>query len=198
MKLFKSISLATAILLFVFCLLPAYAQTGKGADTDTEPATIVEIRATPTPEPSGIPFSISGNGAVLDNINDNSKEFYIITTQNNNTFYLVIDKANSSQNVYMLSKVDENDLKEFIDASATPTPTPTTPTVVIRQPEQTPVNTHTGNEDADTNSNDNGIDMNRVIIITAVALFGLLFYFKVYKHRKNVVEDDEEGMERDE
>ena len=197
MKLLKSISLAMAVLLLTVSLLPAQAQTGKGADTDTEPATIVEIRATPTPEPGGIPFSVPGNGEVLDDISDDSKEFYIITTQNNNTFYLVIDKANSSQNVYMLSKVDENDLKEFIESDVSPTPTPTpAPTVIMKQPDITPVITDTSQTDTGTDEDD-GVDVNKLIILAAVVVFGLLFYFKFYKKKKNTAEYDEEGIEQE-
>ena len=73
-------------------------------------------------------FTEPGNGEVQDDIqNESSKEFLTITTKNNNTFYLVIDRSSTSQNVYLLSQVDENDLKEFVDQEkepATVTPTP--------------------------------------------------------------------------
>lgn len=39
----------------------------------------------------------------------------------------MIDRSSTSQNVYLLSQVDENDLKEFVDQekeTATVTPTP--------------------------------------------------------------------------
>ena len=32
-----------------------------------------------------------------------------------NTFFLVIDRARNSENVYMLSMIDEYDLQEFLD-----------------------------------------------------------------------------------
>ena len=61
-------------------------------------------------------FSVDGNGEVLDNVMDekSGKEFYTITTANNNTYYLIIDHSSSTKNVYMLSMIDENDLKEFL------------------------------------------------------------------------------------
>ena len=61
-------------------------------------------------------FSVDGNGEVLDNVMDekSGKEFYTIVTANNNTYYLIIDHASSTKNVYMLSMIDENDLKEFL------------------------------------------------------------------------------------
>lgn len=57
-----------------------------------------------------------------DSISDSStKEFYTIKTKNNNTYYLVIDHANNIDNVYMLSEIDENDLKQFLTEDSTKT-----------------------------------------------------------------------------
>ena len=77
-------------------------------------------------------FTEPGNGEVQDDIqNGSSKEFLTITTKNNNTFYLVIDRSSTSQNVYLLSQVDENDLKEFVDQEKEPATVTPTPQVVI-------------------------------------------------------------------
>ena len=60
-------------------------------------------------------FTTPGNAQVQDDITeDGSKEFLTITTKNNNTFYLVIDRSASTENVYLLSQSDENDLQEFL------------------------------------------------------------------------------------
>ena len=74
-----------------------------------------------TPAPTYVPvtkpataFTQPGNGEVEDHVNENgSKEFYTVQTRNGNTFYIVIDKARTDDNVYMLSAVDENDLMKF-------------------------------------------------------------------------------------
>ena len=67
----------------------------------------------------GTAFTTPGNGEVKDDITDDStKEFLTVTTKNNNTFYIVIDRSATSQNVYMLSQIDENDLSEFLDKTA--------------------------------------------------------------------------------
>ena len=51
----------------------------------------------------GTAFTTPGNGEVKDDITDDStKEFLTVTTKNNNTFYIVIDRSATSQNVYML------------------------------------------------------------------------------------------------
>ena len=68
----------------------------------------------------GTAFTTPGNGEVKDDITDDStKEFLTVTTKNNNTFYIVIDRSATSQNVYMLSQIDENDLSEFLDKDST-------------------------------------------------------------------------------
>ena len=61
-------------------------------------------------------FSTPGNASLGDVVrNSDSKDFYTIKTENDNTFYLVIDHAGSYDNVYMLSTIDENDLQDFLE-----------------------------------------------------------------------------------
>ena len=96
-----------------------------------------DILYEPLPEGTSQPFSIAGNGEVLDDIEDGDKEFYTITTQNNNQFFIVVDKARASENVYMLARVDETDIAGFIEEYTQPTATPA-PQVVIQQPTPEP------------------------------------------------------------
>ena len=92
------------------------AQTEEAAGTD-------EVLPENTDSTStGTAFSSPGNGEVKDDITDSSsKEFMTVTTKNNNTFYIVIDRSATSQNVYMLSQIDEKDLAEFLDKDSTAT-----------------------------------------------------------------------------
>ena len=61
-------------------------------------------------------FSTPGNATLGDMIKSSgSKDFYTIRTDNDNTFYLVIDHSGNMDNVYMLSTIDENDLKDFLE-----------------------------------------------------------------------------------
>ena len=90
-------------------------EAGESVTEDT----LTDITDETTDQPDGTEkkddaFSVDGNGEVLDNIMDekSGKEFYTIVTANNNTYYLIIDHASSTKNVYMLSMIDENDLKE--------------------------------------------------------------------------------------
>lgn len=199
----RTIALICAVML---AAAPALANTSKKGEADTEPAVIVEVQATPVPAPpvltepvvvtTSVPFSVVGNGEVLDDIKDGSKEFYTITTENNNTFFLVVDKASTSQNVYMLAKVDENDVAEFIEGGL-PTPAPTQepqPTVIIQQPTPAPAEPVVQTEPVEDDSNTGSY---AVIAIMALAALGGLIYFKVYKPKKENAYDDNEGMEYD-
>ena len=194
-KLKIMVSLLLVILLTVST---AFAQTSKKADTDTEPAVIVEVKATPVPIAGGQAFTVPGNADVLDNVTDNSKEFYIITTENNNTFYLVIDKASTSRNVYMLSKVDENDLAEFIEDSdrtpVQPTPTPGA-SIIIQQPTIVPPVVDLPSDPAP--AADTKADTTKLVLIIGVLIAGAIVYFKVYKPKKEAAESSSEHLEND-
>ena len=111
-------------------LNPHEGSTAQGAQ-QTEDASGRE-----TSEPES-PFSIPGNGEVLDEIRSSSdKDFYAIQTQNHNTFYLVVDHASSSDNVYMLSTIDEDDLEEFLKEKKETEPEPEP--VIIKEPAAEP------------------------------------------------------------
>ena len=78
---------------------PAFAYVDTTAVAE-EPVQVVE-EAEPTEEEK-IPFTIAGNGEVEDNMMDDpSKEFFTVKTKGGNTFFLVIDRARNSENVYM-------------------------------------------------------------------------------------------------
>ena len=107
--------------------------TDKEEKKDEEASTNEVLQEDGTDQ--GTAFTTPGNGEVKDDITDDStKEFLTVTTKNNNTFYIVIDRSATSQNVYMLSQIDENDLSEFLDKDSTATvvtPQPDTSKVVL-------------------------------------------------------------------
>lgn len=143
-------------------------------------------------------FTEPGNGEVQDDIqNGSSKEFLTITTKNNNTFYLVIDRSSTSQNVYLLSQVDENDLKEFVDqGKGTATVTPT-PQVVIdeNKTEETGKKEEAAKPEKETMPQTNMGAM-AAILILALGGVAAYYYFKIYKPKKEEEEDfEEEGLE---
>ena len=186
------------------------AEASKVETTQTEQSTDKEEKkdeATNTNEvlpedgtDKGTAFTTPGNGEVKDDITDDStKEFLTVTTKNNNTFYIVIDHSATSQNVYMLSQIDENDLSEFLDKDSTAT-------VVTPQPDKSKVVLdETNNEDVDkeatvdpekTASTKTNMGAMATILILALGGVAAYYYFKIYKPKKEEDEDDQpEGLE---
>ena len=104
-------SAVLTLLMAVGFSTPAFAYVEP--EVKEEPAQVIEEEE-PTEEEK-IPFTIAGNGEVEDNItDDSSKEFFTVKTKGGNTFFLVIDRARNSENVYMLSMIAEYDLQEFL------------------------------------------------------------------------------------
>ena len=138
-------------------------------------------------------FSVPGNAQVQDDItNGASKEFLTIQTKNNQTFYVVIDRASNVDNVYMLSQIDENDLKEFLgEEENTSTIIDTTPEVVIEETPATPEVTEPKEpENAQTNT---GALLG--ILAVAVVGVGIYGYMKFIKPKKEDEDAEDEGME---
>lgn len=141
-------------------------------------------------------FTTPGNGNLGDQIkNSNGKDFFTVHTKNNNTFYLVIDHANSSENVYMLSLIDEDDLAEFLEDTQKKDEKTTAPVVIPQTKTQSEPE---GNEKKDAvQQPEQAPFQNTFIWILGAAAIGLgaLYYFKVYKPGQEEEEDDSEGME---
>ena len=188
----------TATCLFGANGVPAYANVDENAvaeaekqaqQTEAPPAEekpVVEEEEV-TPEDA---FSVPGNGEVVDHITkDSSKEFYTIRTANNNTFYLVVDKAQNTQNVYMLSTIDENDLQEFLDESEKKEPE-TEPSVVIPETEQPPEEKPEEEEPQKDGSK------NMMGVIGLVVLLGLGgIYFLKIRSKKETEEAPSENLD---
>lgn len=116
-KALKKILMAmlTATMLIGSVSATAFAQANENAE-QTETTQVVEEQPAEQPATEETPFSTPGNGQLVDDKgNDSTKQFLTVQTKNGNTFYMVIDRAGSSENVYMMSLVDENDLAEFLD-----------------------------------------------------------------------------------
>ena len=175
-----------------FAFVPDDVNSEAATETVQE-ETVAETPEENTKETGGDGFSVPGNGEVLDNItDDSSKEFYTITTANNNTYYLVIDHSTTSNNVYMLSAIDENDLKGFIEE---PEETPeTTPSVIVDEKPETPsVETEPEKAETETQTTEKGA----MVAVILAALFGIgaYGYFKVYKPRQEDDDAESENME---
>lgn len=161
-----------------------------------EPTQVIEEEE-PTEEEK-IPFTIAGNGEVEDNIvDDPSKEFFTVKTKGGNTFFLVIDRARNSENVYMLSMIDEYDLQEFLDdEERNGKQEEETPAVVLPEtkPEPTP------DVEIEEPKEESSGGMNKILLLVFVAALGgagAFFYFYIYKPKPKEETPQSENLETD-
>ena len=205
--------------------MPAFAYTGGAGQTETDAdtsnvGTVIgnssaeeeDSEDTPiTEEPSGIgdseeeesqgrvqgtPFSVSGNGQLADDLaDDGSKQFLTIQTKNGNTFFMVLDRSNNTENVYMLSMIDENDLAEFLDGTEKE-PEPEQPSVVIPETEQPSVLEKPETEEKPEEAK-GGMNLGALLAVAVLLAGGIggYYYFKVLKPRQDEEEADSEDLE---
>lgn len=151
-------------------------------------------------ESSDTAFSTPGNAQLEDDITeDSTKEFLTITTKNNNTFYLVIDRSANTENVYMLSQIDENDLQEFLDGEGTTENPSKQPSIVLEETEKQTNETveetkpeEKGTEESKPSRNMAGLFG---ILLLAGAGAGAYYYLKMRKKKEQEENDDSEGLE---
>ena len=165
----------------------AFAQANENAEQTETAEQVIEELPAEQPATEGTPFSTPGNGQLVDDKeNDSSKQFLTVQTKNGNTFYMVIDRSGTSENVYMMSLVDENDLAEFLDENEE-TEKKEEPAVVLPETTATEVNPESGG---------NKMLGSAVLGGGIVLVFGGLAAFALSKFRKKK-EDGivEEGLE---
>ena len=127
---------------------------------------------------------------VVDNATDgDGKEFFTITTPNENIFYLVIDRQRGDENVYFLNAVTEADLMalaEITEEPPAPQPEPEPEPAPAPEPEPEP--------EKKSNSG-------MLLLVLGLALIGggAGWYFKVYRPKQEKaagpVEDYDEELE---
>lgn len=117
--------LTTCCILTSLSAVPVFAYEGSANTAEEKDATI--IRDTDADGEDGDPFAVEGNGTLTDESDSSqNKLFYIVSTANGNNFYIVIDKDSNTNNVYMLSAIDEADLADFIEEGEEETGSPIT------------------------------------------------------------------------
>lgn len=183
--------------------MTALAFTDEAAQAETPPAETPPEMEPPVvaeenvPETEATPFSVPGNGQLVDDkTEDSTKQFLTIQTKNGNTFFLVLDRSSNTENVYMLSMVDENDLAEFVDEMPKDKEEPETPQVVIPEPEVTPVETEPETE-VKTEPEKQGMETG-ILLAAALLLaggIGIFYYLKVVKPKKAEEDADDEDLE---
>ncbi|MBQ9157424.1 MAG: DUF4366 domain-containing protein, partial [Eubacterium sp.] len=147
------------------------------------------------------PFTSIGNAEVRDDITDGStKEFLTIVTKNNQTFYIVIDRSSTTDNVYMLSNIDENDLAEFLSETSTEEASTETPAIVLpeltREEEETTAAEGTEQKEEEKSGFVSGMSWMGIILLAAAVAFAAALYLKVIRPRNEAEEDPgDEGLE---
>ena len=107
MKKFISIVASVGMALSIFAT-PVYAQ----GDPVEEEVAIDTLAENPEPEKEDdhTPLTYDGTGTVVDNVLNGSKQFYTISTDAGNVFYLIVDLDKENNNVYFLDTTKERDL----------------------------------------------------------------------------------------
>lgn len=141
-------------------------------------------------------FTPEGTGTTVDNATDSEgKEFFTITTPDENTFYLIIDRQRQEKNVYFLNAVTEDDLRSLAKKdnqkngeSAIPTQTPNPQVSVTPVPDPKP-----------EPQPEKGGDSTIIFVILAVIVAGGAgYYFKIYKPKHQAADMETEEFDEDE
>ncbi len=114
MKVINELKIFSVLLTFILFIasmqITTYAQVGDSDIEELIDSEVVEVKKSSlTPE---------GNLTLVDDIvayDESEKQFITAVTKNGNYFYLVIDKSNDKDNVYLLNLVDEADLMSLMD-----------------------------------------------------------------------------------
>ena len=198
MKKFRIIAALCAILaLLLYFTTVAYAHGGEETPEATAtPSPTPTATATPTASSQPNPFTPAGTGTVVNTATDaDGKQFYTITTPDENVFYLVIDLQRETDNVYFLDAVTEKDLLALAEKSGdtedsetvVSTPKPESTPEVTSEPE-----TKTSPEPSSEPKQTGNTGMLLVVLAIVVIGGGAGYYFKIYrpKHQQADSEDD--------
>ena len=188
----------SATMLIGSASVTAFAQANENAEQAETAEQVIEEQPAEQPAAEGTPFSTSGNGQLVDDKeNDSSKQFLTVQTKNGNTFYMVIDRSGTSENVYMMSLVDEQDLAEFLDENEE-TEKKEESAVVLPEITTTPEPETTVQPETEVKQESSGNKMFGSAVLGGgiVLAFGVLAAFALSKFRKKK-EDGivEEGLE---
>lgn len=163
-----------------------------------------------------IPLTPNGQATVLDHASgEDGKEFFTITTADNNVFYLIVDRQREEENVYFLNAVTETDLLSLAQADEQPE--------LILEPEEEPTCSCTQKcEAGDVNTLCPVCKENRkacvgevpeepkpepkesnagliLFVVLTLAIGGAVgWYFKIYRPKQEFVEDDDGEEEESE
>jgi len=180
------IALMAVLIITPMFAMTAYAFTDEDAEREVDLSEILTSAVTPdptpepTPTPEPEPLTPDGNLTLVDDISGEQaedKQFITVVTKSGNYFYIIIDRAGDTENVYFLNLVDEADLLALIEDTDT-TPTTVTPAVETPEPTTTPEPTPEPEAESKTGS------ILIVILLLAALGGGAFYYFKVLKPKQ--------------
>lgn len=208
--------LVTCGILTSLSALPVMAYTGSETDTSEGSAIIREENTEETGNDDSNAFSVEGNGTLTDEADSSqNKLFYIVTTANGNNYYIIIDKDSTTNNVYMLSQIDEADLADFTeetdpkneesvttDSADANAEISTDQNIEEATEPAQETDTETSSPDAETETADSGSSAGKYIgyVLLALACIGVIagYYFLKVRNRDDQEEEDETAYGDDE
>lgn len=129
---------------------------------------------------------------VTDGSDDGEKVFYTVTTAEGDTFYMVIDKNQNTDNVYLLNTVTRSDLTALaVDDKEDQEE---------KKEEDNLLTALQGEKETDTpvrtdSSKDSGISPKFIVLIIALIIGGAYYYLKIYKNKKEQQMDVMDAMD---
>lgn len=177
---FLVVMLCMAVLMCGFAVT-ANAQSNEPI-IEATPTPVVTPTPTPVPTPEPVLTPPGGTGTVVEQTDEEGKEFYTIMTADENVFYLVIDRQRETENVFFLNAVTEADLLPLVEMPA------------VEEPEPTPVPTPVP-DTAPMPEIESGPDVRLLLILVlAVLAIGLAFF---YVKKRFAARGNEESYEHE-
>ena len=195
-KRFLSLLLSMAMSVCLVCALsaPAYAVVAEDVNASattevvvesTQPVSVLEEEPEQTvtaaepvtateEETDSTPLTPDGNSNLQDDSKSKNKEFITIQSKNGRYYYLVIDRDRADNNAYLLSQIDEGDLKEFLEEEEITEPV----TTIVEQPAEKSEEEEPKEDPKPTGNN------SLTFLLLAAAAGGGFYYFKVLKPKQ--------------
>ena len=138
-------------------------------------------------------------GTVVDDFVTNEREFYTVDASGK-TFYLIVDRSEQQENVFLLTEAGVNDLLNFTDYNGVDVqngdiPMYEIPTSINRKTEQQETPKEDAKEEkpkADVKEAVNTNSTSMFVIVALVCLVAVAYYFVKKKKRKEDLEEAEE------
>lgn len=129
---------------------------------------------------------------VTDGTDDGEKVFYTVTTAEGDTFYMVIDKNQSTDNVYLLNTVTRSDLAALaVDDKEDQEEKKEEDNLLTALQGEKEENAPVGTEQP----KDSGISPKFIVLVIALVIGGTYYYLKIYKNKKEQQMDVMDAMD---